>query len=39
LQSFDLALDATANHTRIQLANHQLKAAGPAAGTEEESHR
>lgn len=34
LQSFDLALDATANHTRIQLANHQLDPGGP---TEEEN--
>jgi FxsC-like protein len=36
LQSFDLALDATANHTRIQLANHQLDPASHAA--EEENH-
>ena len=34
LQSFDLALDATANNTRIQLANHHLGAAGHAAEEE-----
>lgn len=36
LQSFDLALDATANNTRIQLANHQL---GSASHTAEEENR
>ncbi|WP_194925155.1 FxsC protein [Catenulispora pinisilvae] len=36
LQSFDLALDATANHTRIQLANHLLSPASDPA--EEENH-
>jgi FxsC-like protein len=34
LQSFDLALDATANHTRIQLANHRVNRASHAAEEE-----